>query len=508
MTPLTEFPRFLKALLAPLSFGLLAAVPVTAADIVEAPPISADFVKAFPSETMEGLVMPGQSLSFANHRHIRITGDIALGDAERLSELLGTNDPFALTLISFDSLGGDYRVGLALADIIYQKRAATFVGPNDTCLSACGLAFLGGTEELIPGVLERPNRFVHTQARLGFHAPFNTTYPTLPTINEQTTRFVADLFYAQAREAIRLLQARIRPLSLNPDFVFDLLGKGTDDFLFVDRYREASQNQITVLTDTMPRPAQMSATAAKLACGYLLDVAISPAEGFGDVIVPGNWTDIADPSVLANAAWFPTDVTMTPYGDGLATFTIDTLLVGRGPFTCTITNASDGIWRGSISGDIPTVPGRMGAQMNLAQSGAFPINVYATLGPYLRWSAIGGEDLMISGPEDALFAQVPDPLRRFEGPSFDCGGTLDPAAEVICRFPLLARADATMVAVYVDRRDASAADVRDSQRAWIRERDALCRPQFTNQNDPFELSLTGYCLLESTLGQISALLRL
>lgn len=479
-----------------------------AAVVDDAPPLKEIFVTVFASENMEGLLLPGHPTDFSGHRHIRVTGKIEPGDAQKLSDLLTHRDPFTLTIISFDSPGGDYREGLGMADVIHDRRAATFVGPGDSCLSACGLAFLGGTEEVIRQVLYRPNRYIHTDAQLGFHAPFNTSYPVLPTLNDQTAQFIADLFYGQAREAIRLLQSRIAPLSLNSDFVFDMLGKGPKEFLFVDRQREAYQNQITVVSDELKRPHHLSATAAKLACGYMLEAAISPAEGFSDVIRSGNWTDIADPEVLSNSNRFPTDVSIKDLGDGLATFTVSTLLAGRGPFTCTLTNASDRVWRGNLQGDIPTVPGRMGDQMDVTRGATFVLDGYSVLGSYLPWSAMGADDLMITGSEDELYVRVPGDLRQSDGPSFDCGGSLDPAAEIICRFPRLAIADATMVAVYLAKREAGASGLRDSQRAWLRDRDATCRPQWTSQEDSFELTLTGYCLLESTLSRINALLQL
>lgn len=491
-----------------LSFWLALVSSSNAADVEEALPLTETYVTVFSSENMEGLLLPGQPADFSTHRHIRVTGKIEPGDAKKLTDLLPPGDPFTLNVISFDSPGGDYREGLAMADVIHRRRAATFVGPRDTCLSACGLAFLGGTDEVVRQVLSRPNRYIHTDAQLGFHAPFNTTYPVLPTINDQTAQFIADLFYGQAREAIRLLQSRIAPLSLNPDFVFDMLGKGPEEFLFVDRQREAYRNQITVVADRLDRPNQLSATAAKLACGYMLEAAVSPAEGFSDVIPPGNWTDIADPEVISNANWFPTDISVEDLGDGLATFNVSTLLAGRGPFTCTLTNAGDRVWRGSLQGDVPTVPGRMGGQMDVTRGAPFELNAYSVLGSHLPWTAMGDDDLLITGSAELLYARVPDDLRRSDGPSFDCVGSLDPAAEIICRFPRLAIADATMVAIYLDKRAAGATGLRDSQRAWLLDRDATCRPQWTSQDDPFELTLTGYCLLESTLSRINALLQL
>lgn len=476
-----------------------------AADIRKAPPLTADYVMPYPSELMDGTVPPGRSFSFANHRHIRIEGRIEPGDAAKLAPLITNNDPFQSVVVTLNSEGGDYQEGLLLADEISRWRSATFVVPGDTCLSACALAFLGGTREVIRRVLQAPDRYVHVDATVGFHAPFNTTYPTLPTVNDQTVQLVADLFYGQAREAIRQLQARIRPLELNTNFVFDMLGKGTGEFLYLDRYREVLQNQITVLADRAARPRQMSATAAKLACGFLIEAAVSPAEGFGDVIVPGNWTDIADPDVLANPGFFPTEVAVSDNGAGQATFMVETLLAGRGPFTCTISNAGDGVWRGDLSGNVPTVAGRMGTDTDITRAGAVPLNNHALLGPYLPWTAMGADDLLVTGSDALLFANVPEALRRADGPSFDCSGTLDPAAEIICRFPVLSRADATMVELYLTKRAENIRGLRDSQRAWISERNALCRPDWTNQADPFELTLTGYCLMESTMTRIGQL---
>lgn len=482
--------------------------PVEAADVREVPAHTATYMLPFPSNVIDGSGVPGQSFSFKEFRHIRLTGLISPGDAERLEKLVRRSDPFELVVVSFDSEGGDYREGLRLADVIHGYRVSTFVGPGDTCLSACGLAFLGGTREVLRGFLSSPHRFVHVHARVGFHAPFNRTYPTLPSVNYQTLRVVADLFYDQAREAIRALQARIGPLSLDPDFVFELLGRSADEFLLIERYREAWQNEITILANDLDQPKDLSATAAKLACGFLIEEAVGEALESVGVEAAVNWANIADPSVLTFPEGISNDTTVRVHNGGGATFTIRTSVAGLGGFTCTISNATDQIWRGNLEGSVPTIAGPDSGTSDLTRDGPFPLNAYMFLGPYLPWSAVSADDLLITGPEDLLYEGIPEELRQSDGPSFDCDGILDPAAEVICRFPSLAKADGVMVALYIYKRENGAAGILESQRSWLRQRNSLCRPKATNQTDPFELTLTGFCLLEQTIARINELKRL
>lgn len=476
-----------------------------AANIEMAPAIEGDFVMPFPWETMEGVVPQGQPQSFADYKHIRISGEIAPGDADRLTEVLATIDPFDRTVVTFDSPGGDYREGLQLADTLQARNVSTYVGAGDTCLSACALAFLGGREEVMRRILFAPRRFVHVDGTLGFHAPFNTSYPAIPTLNDDTMRLVADLFYAQAREAIRALQTRIDPLDISSDFVFDLLGKGPDEFLYIDRYREATQNQIFVLADGLTRPKQLGATGARLACAYALDIALAPATGFGDSMARGGWSDVASSNFLQRPLSFGDEITVSDDGNGNAVFVVKALVAGRGEFTCPVGNGNDGVWRIELDGGLPTVSTRMGHNADITRGGSYELNTINILGTMLPWTALGQEDLLITGGGD-IFALVPEDLRRADGPSFNCGAELDPAAEIICRFPILARADATMVAVYLKKREEGAANVRDVQRAWVARRNALCRPEWVDQSDPTELTLGGYCLLEYTMAQIQTLL--
>lgn len=64
------------------------------------------------------------------------------------------------------------------------------------------------------------------------------------------------------------------------------------------------------------------------------------------------------------------------------------------------------------------------------------------------------------------------------GPSFNCNGTLNPLESLLCAEPRLARADGVMGEAYKQLRQRLGSReqqaLRDSQRAWLKERDRAC----------------------------------
>ena len=71
-----------------------------------------------------------------------LSGPIESGDLERLRALAPSDGQ---SIISFDSNGGDFQAGLALARYLHEKSIGTIVEDGRKCLSACAIAFLGGT---------------------------------------------------------------------------------------------------------------------------------------------------------------------------------------------------------------------------------------------------------------------------------------------------------------------------------------------------------------------------
>ena len=76
------------------------------------------------------------------------------------------------------------------------------------------------------------------------------------------------------------------------------------------------------------------------------------------------------------------------------------------------------------------------------------------------------------------------------GPSFNCEGDIDPAAEVICKYPALARQDGISGELYSPARKVGGDAVFDSQRQWVAIHNRACRPEGIDRSDLFsELSL-------------------
>lgn len=99
-----------------------------------------------------------------------LSGAIEQGDAARLERAISPSvDGRVLCL---DSPGGDLREGIALFHVIWEKDSVvTRVKSNDTCTSACAIAFLGGSRTVGTGVVRSRQSVVEPGSVLGFHSP-------------------------------------------------------------------------------------------------------------------------------------------------------------------------------------------------------------------------------------------------------------------------------------------------------------------------------------------------
>ncbi|WP_407942982.1 COG3904 family protein [Methylorubrum podarium] len=92
-------------------------------------------------------------------RDVRLSGELTEGAAERLAGLLDAHR--TVERIHLTSEGGLVDEGAAIGALIAERGLVTYV--PDYCVSACTLAFVRGRE-----------RLVLADARLGFHAPYET----------------------------------------------------------------------------------------------------------------------------------------------------------------------------------------------------------------------------------------------------------------------------------------------------------------------------------------------
>jgi len=115
--------------------------------------------------------------------HLHLSGPLEPGDAERFAaEFAGLKpcsgglcyDDFGpQAVVTLDSPGGNYSTGVALADFFRDMKIATYVEADASCLSACALAFLGGSGFWpTGGIGTYVDRRLAPGGRLGFHSPY------------------------------------------------------------------------------------------------------------------------------------------------------------------------------------------------------------------------------------------------------------------------------------------------------------------------------------------------
>lgn len=106
----------------------------------------------------------------------QLTGEIRDGDDTALRNLIATTMPayypnaLSSVVIYLDSQGGSFSEGVKLMKSFKELAIGTVIAKDAACLSACGIAFLGGTIVNDGSVFQR-HRLVEPGARLGFHAP-------------------------------------------------------------------------------------------------------------------------------------------------------------------------------------------------------------------------------------------------------------------------------------------------------------------------------------------------
>lgn len=208
-------------------------------------------------------------------RQIRLTGPIVEGDSARLremlSELRGTihaaDEPLAT--IEFNSNGGDVYEGLNIGYLLREFEVASLVRSGDVCLSACALAFLGGTASNRPPNL-RPDRRIEIGGTVGFHNFFiNPDSPGLPSA--ATSREGMIVGFDLARDGSALLVRYAAMMSIDTAFIARLLGRPSSMWDFVDRNFKFVDLASCPLT--LGRPALTEAELATNICNHAIGAA-------------------------------------------------------------------------------------------------------------------------------------------------------------------------------------------------------------------------------------------
>lgn len=158
--------------------------------------------------------------------------------------------------LCFDSPGGDFAAGLAIAKLLQEKAIATRVPAGADCYSACAVAFMGGSErDAKSGDLKR-DRTLHVQSKLGFHAPFY--------VQSREGRWSATTVERLHASALHALAELIELEIVDTDLLVEFARKGPNELLLIDTVDKAGRWWISL--DGVLDGRQLTPESAHTAC--------------------------------------------------------------------------------------------------------------------------------------------------------------------------------------------------------------------------------------------------
>lgn len=182
--------------------------------------------------------------------HLTLIGDISPGDTTKLTSLLDGAlkvkgaDALSSIHLSLNSAGGSFAEGVALMHLFKDRAIETIVAPGNRCLSACALAFLGGTG--INDASEfQVSRTVYPGGLLGFHAPsLNLDSSTMvPAVLMQDA-------YAEALNAIGILINDAKRFDILPSLLQKIITTPPEKMYIVQTVDDFARWRIAVAMDT------------------------------------------------------------------------------------------------------------------------------------------------------------------------------------------------------------------------------------------------------------------
>lgn len=202
---------------------------------------------------------PGAESATISERLVRVDGEprlrielrgpideTAVARVETILDDVASRD-LARIVVVLRSEGGSWQEAVALARLFRARHVGTIVPPDADCLSACAIAFLGGSARDAGGETVAA-RAIDSTARLGFHAPY------LALRNRMFLVTDVERAYARAVESMLHLFALADELEIETALLTDLLVSGRDRFAYVDSVEEVARLGIAVSDAPDPPP--------------------------------------------------------------------------------------------------------------------------------------------------------------------------------------------------------------------------------------------------------------
>ena len=216
------------------------------------------------SKTIPGLTAKASIVSHT----IRLSGPIEEGDADKLRVILTrlktTTPPTLdrpLATIELSSAGGDVYEGLKIGYLLREYSVASVVRARDLCLSACALAFLGGTGSRA-GPIFVPSRSIDIGGQVGFHNfSLNTNSELVPEAKDARAGLIVG--FSMARGGASALVRYATTMGIDMSFVASMLGRSPEQWEYIDRAQTFMALQVCPIGAKPPRQSP-AATAANI----------------------------------------------------------------------------------------------------------------------------------------------------------------------------------------------------------------------------------------------------
>lgn len=217
--------------------------------------------------SVDSKTVPGLTARSAIVSHtIRLSGPIEEGDADKLRVILvrlRTTSPQMpnrpLATIELSSAGGDVYEGLKIGYLLREYSVASVVRAKDLCLSACALAFLGGTSSR-SGPTFVPSRSIEIGGQVGFHNFFlNTDSDQIPAARSGREGMATG--FNIGRGGASALVRYAATMGIDTSFIARLLGRPTEQWEYIDVAQTFMTLQVCPigLERSRPPPATLAA---------------------------------------------------------------------------------------------------------------------------------------------------------------------------------------------------------------------------------------------------------
>lgn len=270
--------------------------------------------------------------------HIAFEGEVEKGDAAKLRAMITRFCPDAsdcefdntTAILSLDSDGGSFVAGIELAETLRALQVATVVESNNACLSACALAFLGGSGfHVTGGIGTYVDRFMEPDARVGFHSPFTEQLAGL------SDNLKLDLTVRGLRVSIADLARFLMRYNVDPIVVDRIIMMEPDQFYDITTFADLFYFRVNLsefpghLAEPPVEQRIHNVCSRLAALHYSAEIAaIRPiiADGFSKAVahtrngVPLDGFDVDDRPL--NVAWCGLQDETTSYDDLSESFTI------------------------------------------------------------------------------------------------------------------------------------------------------------------------------------------